>query len=349
VTFKAQKNNPTMRSRDLNRFALFACVTSLMLAGCGGSQPPIGAPGEKPRTSAIATHADRGKSWMLPGAKSENLLYVSDDVGSEVYVLSYPAGGLVGVLTGFGSPFGECVDKAGHVWITNLSPPEIIEYAHGGTSPMATLSDADQPVGCAVDRKTGNLAVTNHYPGNIAVYDDARGTPTTYSDPDFADYTYCTYDDTGDLFVDDAEEGGIIAELPEGSGTLQTITLDEKLYPLSIQWDKMHLAIETQSTLDSDLHGTHGSISINRVQVSGSTGSVIGKTFLKAPGGRIDSGGTQFWISGNTIVGPDMFRYGKVGVFLWHYPRGGEPRKMLRQMWEDPWGVTVSHAQKQSR
>jgi uncharacterized repeat protein (TIGR03803 family) len=34
-----------MRSRDLNRFALGVCVTIVMLAGCGGSQPLIGAPG----------------------------------------------------------------------------------------------------------------------------------------------------------------------------------------------------------------------------------------------------------------------------------------------------------------
>jgi hypothetical protein len=41
-----------------------------LLAGCGGSQPPIDAPGAMAQTSAIATHADRGKSWMLPEAKS---------------------------------------------------------------------------------------------------------------------------------------------------------------------------------------------------------------------------------------------------------------------------------------
>ena len=32
------------------------------VVGCGGSQPPIGAPGSMPQTSAIAMHADRGGS-----------------------------------------------------------------------------------------------------------------------------------------------------------------------------------------------------------------------------------------------------------------------------------------------
>jgi hypothetical protein len=39
-----------------------------MLAGCGGSQTPIGALGAMPQRRAIATHAERGKSWMLPEA-----------------------------------------------------------------------------------------------------------------------------------------------------------------------------------------------------------------------------------------------------------------------------------------
>jgi hypothetical protein len=30
-----------MRSRQLSRFALSVCVTTVMLTGCGGSQPPI--------------------------------------------------------------------------------------------------------------------------------------------------------------------------------------------------------------------------------------------------------------------------------------------------------------------
>jgi hypothetical protein len=45
-----------------------ASVAFALLAACGGSQLPIGAPGAMPQsqTSAIATHANRGGSWMLP-------------------------------------------------------------------------------------------------------------------------------------------------------------------------------------------------------------------------------------------------------------------------------------------
>jgi hypothetical protein len=63
-----------MKSLDFSHCALSICAAAVMLAGRGGSQPPIGAPGAMPQAAAIASHADRGKSWMLPEAKSDNLL-----------------------------------------------------------------------------------------------------------------------------------------------------------------------------------------------------------------------------------------------------------------------------------
>jgi hypothetical protein len=37
-----------------------AILGSLAAEGCGGSQPPIGAPGAMPQNRAIASRADRG-------------------------------------------------------------------------------------------------------------------------------------------------------------------------------------------------------------------------------------------------------------------------------------------------
>jgi len=106
-----------MKTFDLSRYALGGCVAVAMLAGCGGSQQPIGAPGAMPQTSALATHADRGKSWMLPEAKADDLLYISNVYTVTVY--SYPKGKHVGTLKGFYEPFGECSDSAGNVFIAN--------------------------------------------------------------------------------------------------------------------------------------------------------------------------------------------------------------------------------------
>src|SRR5580700_2647739 len=62
-------------------FHLSSCVAAAMLAGCGGSQPPIGAPGAALQSSAIGTQVDHGGSWMAPEAKSEDLLYVGNTQG----------------------------------------------------------------------------------------------------------------------------------------------------------------------------------------------------------------------------------------------------------------------------
>jgi hypothetical protein len=102
-----------------------------MLAGCGvvplslskgqdDMQPPIGTPGAVPQTSGLATHADRGTSWMLPEAKGEDLLYIT--TGDNIYVWSYPAGSLTGILSVTANDI--CTDRKGdvygsHGWISD--------------------------------------------------------------------------------------------------------------------------------------------------------------------------------------------------------------------------------------
>ena len=56
-----------MTTLDFNRYVLCSCVAA-MLAGCGGSQPSIGA---MPQSRAIVARAGHGGSWMLPAAKSK--------------------------------------------------------------------------------------------------------------------------------------------------------------------------------------------------------------------------------------------------------------------------------------
>jgi len=133
-------------------FGLSAAVA--MLFGCGVSQPRVGAPGAMPQALALATQAERGKSWMLPEAKRDNLLYVSDQGTSDVYFFSYPGAKLVGTITGVGtSPTGLCVDASQNVWVTSGSAT--FKFAHGGTTVLAALSpDEGQLVGCSIDLRT---------------------------------------------------------------------------------------------------------------------------------------------------------------------------------------------------
>ncbi len=171
------------------RYAL-GILAAAMLAGCGGSQPPIGAPGAMPQSSAIATQAARDGSWMLPEAKSDDLLYVSEEVGGNVRTYRYWHRKLVGVLTGFISPRGECVDRAGDVYIVDFEANDVVEYSHGSKSPIRVINVAPYwPLGCAVDTKTGNLAVANWWQGDgtgegsLAIYRHAKGKPVIFQGP----------------------------------------------------------------------------------------------------------------------------------------------------------------------
>ncbi|HEY2475776.1 MAG TPA: hypothetical protein VGI19_13385 [Candidatus Cybelea sp.] len=109
-------------------------IAAALLAGCGGSQPPIGAPRAMPQAPAAAVRAYSGRSWMDAGAKDQDLLYVTNQNGL-VNVYRYWQHTLVGVLTDFEQPMGECVDPSGNVYITDYQANKIVEYAHGAMKP----------------------------------------------------------------------------------------------------------------------------------------------------------------------------------------------------------------------
>ena len=161
----------------------------------------------------------------------------------------------------------------------NFDGASIVEYAHGGTAPIATLSDpGEKPSGCAVNSETGDLAVANFsgtgssQNGNVAVYKGGGGTPTLYSAPNIASYYYCAYDNAGNLLVDGTMESGVgFAELRKGSTDFTPITMDETFsYAGSIQWTGRDFSI--------GWGGGAGGFVIYRMSISGSTGTTKGSS-----------------------------------------------------------------------
>ncbi|HEY2554517.1 MAG TPA: hypothetical protein VGI15_04630, partial [Candidatus Cybelea sp.] len=242
----------------LIRYALSAGACSALVAGCSTASnsvppsPPLGG------ATRVLGNADRAASWVLPDAKKQDLLYVSDLEAQEVFIYAYRGKKLVGTLGGFFNPEGLCVDKKGNVWVTNDTSDgnhQVIEYAHGGTTPLQTLTDPDGRVnGCAVNPVTGDLAVTNFWgpterAGGVSIYPHGGGSPAAYSDPNIYYYYYCGYDDKGDLFVDGLGYGSEtgFAELPAGGSAFVDIALPETIYlPGGVQWDGQYMAVGDQ-------------------------------------------------------------------------------------------------------
>ncbi len=328
-------------------YAFSMSAAAALLGGCGGSQPPIGALGEMVQAPAEATHADPGRSWMLPGTSSDDLLYVTT-AGNVVYVLAYPSGKLVGKLTGngFSWTFGDCVDGAGDVFITNTGlsgggTSEVVEFAHGGTTPIKALTNVEQsPLGCAVDPVTGNLAVTGYdgtFTSAVDIYANAHGKPTVYASA--ADAMACTYDSNGNLFVyeDAPPDTFVLQELPYGSQTLQNISVNAPINPFGsgIQWDGKDLAIGSPP-----YPHTHQPVRIYRVHVSGSSGTVVGKADLKKADTNLDQG--FFALDQGKIVQPAGRRADS--IYLYKYPKGGLPIDIFNQHEQFYFSMAISHA-----
>lgn len=334
--------------------ALLITAAAALLAGCAGSATPlmtlaeadamVAPPGVGAARLSVARRSlTVGKSWMAPDAKKKDLLYVSDLGDGSVTVYEYPSAKQVGTLTGFEDPTGECSDKAGDVFITDFEASKILEYAHGGTTPIQTLSDPGQwPSGCSFDPTTGNLAVANDETpsageGNLAIYKHASGTPTTYTNSNMYYYFFCAYDNRGNLYVDGFNSQYVtqLAGLAKGSGNLTSITLNESItYPVGIQWDGKYVAIGAGSGVET----------IYQFKISGTTGTVEGSTDLSGATNVI-----QFWIAkpkpkhsqGTRVIAPD---YTAGDVAYYAYPAGGAPSKSFTTGLDEPYGSTLSYA-----
>jgi hypothetical protein len=327
----------------MNKRALVIVTTGAMLAACGAQQSPL-ANGGIAQYSAIPQHRGHDRSWMLPEAKGDTLIYVSnqgrwDDGGVLVY--SYPQGKQVGFLQPDTAEQyeGLCSDTHGNVWIVGWiqnGQAFLDEYAHGGTQPIDSIIATGMPSSCSVDPSTGNLAIANYV--DIAVYQDAQGSPTNYYDSSITYYYYCTYDDKGDLFANG--DTGYVNELPRGSSTLRHIYFDKRIAAGSLQWDKGDLAVTI-------LGGAKGPTHVDRVTIAGSGAHIIGTTSLqtyKNEGTYLD---VEFWIQGKTIAGPGAGSGGPTRrLYLWPYPAGGKAFKTIAAPDNSNFdGVTISVAQ----
>lgn len=350
-----------MKSLNLGRYVLASCMAAALLAGCGGSQPPLGAAGVMVHSRTIATHAARGKSWMLPemtgepdqatndatvlgssrimsGAKSNKLLYVAgwpNYPNGTAYVYTYPQGKLVATFTLLGLPFGACSDSSGHVFILiyKSSSSTIYEYAHGGTTPIATLSYPGLAQGCNVNATTGDLAVSGAelgYGGTLAIYPNATGQPKLYYTKTYDRLLACAYDSKGKLYIvawngywaDQAQ----LLRLSDDSSSFEVINLKPIIYfaePLwpSVQWDGKHIAVTSGKFRQAMI--------VYRLSILGTAATVVGSTTLTSKKDRF-TGGT--WIQNNTIVGTGYDQHCYEDAFVWSYPGGAMPKRTINRL-----------------
>jgi hypothetical protein len=304
-------------------YALSLTGAVALSEACGATVAPT-APLQAPAQTAASSPSD-------------DLLYVGHVDGEAshkprgvVSILTFPQGKPVATISGFG-PWGMCSDPSGNVWIVAYTPEAwyLYQFAHGGTKPIAKIRmpKGSFGVGCAVDPTTGNLAVMNDsngvsYSGSIDVWAGAQpGKPAVYNVPFVPQYA--AYDDQGNLFFDGFPGGSdfslVLGEVARGSDSVTRIRLDKRIaFPGGVQWDGAYIAVETGG------FESKGRPRIYRVQVSGSSGTVVGAVYPSDPALYYAA---VFCIDGRTMVSMAGSKGGRIE--LWPYPAGGKSTKFI--------------------
>jgi hypothetical protein len=304
-------------------------LATVALVGCGGLSSESQLPEVRPDVAATSYFA----GGRPPAAQS--LLYVSNVNNDTVTEYAFPSGKFTRTLRSSKWPEGECTDSSGDVWVADDGSSRLVEYAHAGTKPIATLQDpGNYPYGCSVDSKSGDLAVTNiastyGFPvGSLTIYAGAKGPPKAYFASKLYRYYFCAYDSSGSLFVDgiDRSNSFELAELPHGKSNLTSISLNQSIgSPGNVVWDGKHIAVGD---------GSDGTI--YQISVSGSQGTVVSTTSLSKGGNA-----AQFFVDGREAVAGVTGSTNKFG--LWKYPAGGNPTSIFKLARVDgPYAVAVS-------
>ncbi|MBV8374450.1 MAG: hypothetical protein JO302_02975 [Candidatus Eremiobacteraeota bacterium] len=311
-------------------------VGVLALGGCAGNGS--GTPGQTNPLIPTAPNAAHETSWMARDADTQDLLYVSNAKDGSIYVYSYPQGKLAGSLFNLQAS-GLCSNANGDVFIPKGN--EVLEYAHGGTQPLAVLRN---PLGgvtqfCSVDPTTGNLAVSGGISPKygVAIYTNGKGDPRIYMEGDRSvRYSSCAYDGKGNLFVvvtaGKSYRSSNLVELPNGGAQVRYVTWNGTPRPRlgSIQWDGKYLAAESPA---SDSHPAM----LFRYRFSGRRATLVGKTALPGAGSPL-----EFWIYGAQVVVPNQGTNSHgAAVTLYDYSRGDKTGQINEDA-REPQAATMS-------
>jgi len=318
-----------MKNLDFGRCALGICAAAAMLAGCGGSQPPIGAPGATPQ--AVTVRRASGSSGAL--------IYATGGCGGTC-VLSYPKGDVIGKInTAAAAP---CSDTGGNVFIP--SGGKVLEYQHAATSPFWTYNlPGSDAAACSIHPTTEYPAVVfraSGSAGDIVIFNNGIYYPTVYSSG-IRSY-YCGYDNAGNLFVSGLKNGRpAISELANGDSAFTLLSINGKLGPPGqIQWDGSYITYESIKS---------SRLTISQLSISDSVVTVV-RTIRLAGNVKRTS---QSWIYNGEVLAPFSNAVGgepnRIGI--WPYPQGGKQKrtiKLRRSRSLDILGVTISVAPSRS-
>jgi hypothetical protein len=333
-----------MQISNLAKYAAGVTVAAALLAGCSSGGSSALSPSTGMQNAVRSGHLQPLRvggllvaSAMLPQVKpihvpivpdkhkkkKSNDEYVSNFYSSTLLEFDYPKSDTsTGSLSG-DDPQGVCTQTGKKdFWQVNSGDDEIDEYAFGGTSPIATLSEtAGEAAGCSLDSK-GDLAVSILGGGDVVIFTGHTGSGTTVSDG--LDSTYfITYDNKGNLFVDGITESDTygMSEMASGSSSFTAVTLPNSIeFPGGMQWDGKYVTLNDQEAHD-----------IYQYTVSGDSATLEGTVALNGTSDCV-----QTWIAKKLVYCPDA---GNENATVFKYPAGGSAIATLSGSFDLPIGA----------
>ena len=334
-----------MKILSLARYGVVVTVGVGLLAGCssgGSSLAPTGS------SSAGSSAARPTHALMINGMyttaehpaffhhapispdkkhhhKKKQFQYITDFGNSSAFEFDYPKGdSSIGSISNVSDPQGECMKPGkGTCWVSATGSAEVEEFKPGGTSPISTLSvtAGDDPVGCAINAKTGDLATTIINTGDVIVFAKAAGSGKSYPSG-LSEAFFATYDKNGNLFVDGFNNSGVgVVELAKGGSSFSPVSLSNTIgFPGNIQWDGKYVTVNDQDAFE-----------IYQYSVSGTTATLKGTVSLS---GATDC--DQTWIAKTVVYCPDA---GAGNGKVYKYPAGGSPIATLTASFSEPIGA----------
>jgi hypothetical protein len=296
--------------------------------------------------------------------------YVSDTFAGKVYVYAWSVPGMkrgtyVRSLR-LSEPFGGCSDDQGNVYIAHFNGHgsdngDIVEYRGDSNRRLRRLVDpGNVPFSCAVDPKTGDIAVANLEVaatsgggGSVFVYPGGRGPGIRFSDlPSSGGVLqaiyFVAYDGAGKLYADgsvakclsftwcappfDAHVDMMPSCCSQHSAfvpvTLKSHPLVGIQYPGALIWDGKHLVVgDREATPGVSGPNCVSSQGCAALYVTAEGGSPSAPT-LTDHGLSLFNSSQQAWgvaISDGRSVVPNMFGNAPYAAEVYKYPAGGNP------------------------
>jgi len=332
----------------LSRHAVGIVAGLALLAGCSsnGTTPSVSGSSVAPMSAHGGHDVQQhplAHSWMQePPKGTGGTIWATDLEYASVDVIAYPSGALIGQVSGFSYPYGDCSDKSGNVYVADFSDGKGFEIQAGTTKVINSWPTGGETIGCSVS-DSGDVAFTNFYPGGVVVFPGGGPTGVSYPGPGY-DWP-AGYDPSGNLFVMcnyvSPCSSPHLAELPAGSSSWIFLNLSPPPdSPSGVQWMDKYLGV-----------GANNGIEL--VAISGSNATVIKTIILNGGTCSTYMDFPSSW--GSVSKRPDGVVTKKIKDLiapnLWCFPtpinvykaKGGDPiSAIMVEPYQDDYGVTFT-------